>query len=126
MPKLINKYADINYWIKYSYTLYICVNDKWFEFPFTLNIPELNISFGTLEYKYEHDKVKQIQDASTFYDVLKMAATGSKNLTTDEIETMRNFIKEGSLIDVNFNAFMYLPSLINVDNIKFVNKILIL
>lgn len=124
LPKLINKYADINYWIKYSYTLYICVNDKWFEFPFTLNIPELNISFGTLEYKYEHDKVKQIQDASTFYDVLKMTSTGSKNLTTDEIETIRNFIKEGSLIDINFNAFMYLPSLINVDNIKFVNNVI--
>lgn len=124
LPKLINKYADINYWMKYTYTLYVCVNDKWFDFPFTLNIPELNISFGTLEYKYEHERVKQIQDTNTFYDVLKIDVTKSKNLPTDEIEVIRNFIKEGSRIDVNFNAFMYLPSLINVDNIKFVNNVI--
>lgn len=122
LPKLINKYADINYWMKYSYTLYVCVNDKWFEFPFTLNIPELNISFGTLEYKYEHEKARQIQDAKTFYEILKIIAENSKNLSTDEIE---NFIrKEDSYIDVTFNAFMYLPSLINVDNIKFTNNVI--
>lgn len=122
LPKLINKYADINYWMKYSYTLYVCVNDKWFEFPFTLNIPELNISFGTLEYKYEHEKVRQIQDANTFYDIIKRT---TKNLSTDEIDIMKNFIREkDSYIDVTFNAFMYLPSLINVDNIKFTNNVI--
>ena len=121
LPKLINKYADINYWMKYSYTLYICVNDKWFEFPFTLNIPELNISFGTLEYKYEHEKVRQIQDANTFYDIIKRT---TENLSTDEIDIMRNFIREDSHINTTFNAFMYLPSLINVDNIKFSNNVI--
>lgn len=123
LPKLINKYADINYWMKYTYTLYICVNDKWFEFPFTLNIPELNITFGTLEYKYEYEKVRQIQDAKTFYEILKIT---TENLSTDEINIMRNFIREeySSYIDVTFNAFMYLPSLINVDNIKFTNNVI--
>lgn len=123
LPKLINKYADINYWMKYTYTLYICVNDKWFEFPFTLNVPELNISFGTLEYKYEYEKVRQIQDAKTFSEIL---TENSKNLSTDEIDIMRNFIREedSSYIDVTFNAFMYLPSLINVDNIKFTNNVI--
>ena len=122
LPKLINKYADINYWMKYSYTLYICINDKWFEFPFTLNIPELNISFGTLEYKYEHEKARQIQDANTFYDIIKRT---TENLSTNEIDIMRNFIREeDSYIDVTFNAFMYLPSLINVYNIKFTNNVI--
>ena len=125
LPKLINKYADINYWMKYTYTLYVCVNDKWFEFPFTLNIPELNITFGTLEYKYEYEKVRQIQDAKTFYEILKITTENSKNLSTDEIDIMRNFIREeDSYIDVTFNAFMYLPSLINVDNIKFTNNVI--
>ena len=122
LPKLINKYADINYWMKYTYTLYVCVNDKWFEFPFTLNIPELNISFGKLEYKYEYEKVKQIQDAKTFYDALGMT---TKSLPKDEIGIMRNFITgENSSIDATFNAFMYLPSLINVDNIKFTSNVI--
>lgn len=122
LPKLINKYADINYWMKYTYTLYVCVNDKWFEFPFTLNIPELNISFGKLEYKYEYEKVRQIQDAKTFYDALRMTA---KSLPKDEIGIMRNFITgENSSIDATFNAFMYLPSLINVDNIKFTSNVI--
>lgn len=125
LPKLINKYADINYWMKYTYTLYVCVNDKWFDFPFTLNIPELNISFGTLEYKYEYEKVRQIQDAKTFYEILKITTENLKNLSTDEIDIMRNFIREeDSYIDVTFNAFMYLPSLINVDNIKFTNNVI--
>lgn len=125
LPKLINKYADINYWMKYTYTLYVCVNDKWFEFPFTLNIPELNITFGTLEYKYEYEKVRQIQDAKTFYEILKITTENLKNLSTDEIDIMRNFIREeDSYIDVTFNAFMYLPSLINVDNIKFTNNVI--
>ena len=117
LPKLINKYADINYWMKYTYTLYVCVNDKWFEFPFTLNIPELNISFGTLEYTYNNKLVKQIQDANTFYDVLKMAST-------EEVKSMRNFIREDSYMGVIFNAFMYLPSLIDVDNINFANNVI--
>ena len=122
LPKLINKHADINYWMKYSYTLYVCVNDKWFEFPFTLNIPELNISFGKLEYKYEYEKVRQIQDAKTFYDALGMT---TKSLPKDEIGIMRNFITgENSSIDATFNAFMYLPSLINVDNIKFTSNVI--
>ena len=122
LPKLINKYADINYWMKYTYTLYVCVNDKWFEFPFTLNIPELNISFGKLEYKYEYEKVRQIQDAKTFYDALGMT---TKSLPKDEIGIMRNFITgENSSIDATFNAFMYLPSLINVDNIKFTSNVI--
>ena len=122
LPKLINKHADINYWMKYSYILYVCVNDKWFEFPFTLNIPELNISFGKLEYKYEYEKVRQIQDAKTFYDALGMT---TKSLPKDEIGIMRNFITgENSSIDATFNAFMYLPSLINVDNIKFTNNVI--
>ena len=117
LPKLINKYADINYWMKYTYTLYVCVNDKWFEFPFTLNIPELNISFGTLEYAYDNKLVRQIQDANTFYDVLKMASK-------EEVKSMRNFIREDSYMGVIFNAFMYLPSLIDVDNIKFANNVI--
>ena len=122
LPKLINKHADINYWMKYTYTLYVCVNDKWFEFPFTLNIPELNISFGKLEYKYEYEKVRQMQDAKTFYDALGMT---TKSLPKDEIGIMRNFITgENSSIDATFNAFMYLPSLINVDNIKFTSNVI--
>lgn len=125
LPKLINKYADINYWMKYTYTLYICVNDKWFEFPFTLNIPELNISFGTLEYKYEHDKVKQIQNDNTFYDILKRTVENSNNISGNEIDIMQNFIREEkSSIGVTFNAFMYLPSLINVDNINFPKNVI--
>ena len=121
LPKLINKYADINYWMKYSYTLYVCVNDKWFEFSFTLNIPELNISFGKLEYKYEYEKVRQTQDIKTFYDILGT----TENFSRDETDIIRNFIREeNSYIDVTFNAFMYLPSLINVDNIKFANNVI--
>lgn len=125
LPKLINKYADINYWLKYSYTLYICVNDKWFDFPFNLNIPELNISFGTLEYKYESSKARQIQEYNTFDDALKLPNTIYSKFSANDIEAIKNFILNGnSYIDATFNAFMYLPSLIDVENINFAKNVI--
>ena len=113
-PKIINKYADINYWLKYTYTLYVCVNDKWFEFQFTLNIPELNISFGTLEYKYEHDKVKQIIQKNINENYSQTTNVNTENLIGES----------NSQMDVVFNTFMYLPSLINVDNINFTSDVI--
>lgn len=99
LPKLINKHADINYWLKYTYTLYICVNDRWFEFPFTLNIPELNITFGTLEYEYDY-----------------------KDRMFSQIEKPKEG-KSNSQLDIVFNSYMYSPSLVDVDNIKFPNNV---
>lgn len=99
LPKLINKHADINYWLKYTYTLYICVNDRWFEFPFTLNIPELNITFGTLEYEYDY-----------------------KDRMFSQIEKPKKG-KSNSQLDIVFNSYMYSPSLVDVDNIKFPNNV---
>ena len=123
LPKIINKLDNINYWLNYTYVLYICVNDKWFEYPFTLNIPKLNISFGTLEYKYDSEREKQTQSVKNFTDII---TENNSNLSLDEInKIIRNFIteKNSSIYNVVFNAYMYLPYLVSVNNINFCKNV---
>ena len=123
LPKIINKLDNINYWLNYTYVLYVCVNDKWFEYPFTLNIPELNISFGTLEYKYDSEREKQMQSVKNFTNII---TENNSNLSSDEInKIIRNFITEenSSIYNVAFNACMYLPYLVSVNNINFCKNV---
>lgn len=123
LPKIINKLDNINYWLNYTYVLYICVNDKWFEYPFTLNIPKLNISFGTLEYKYDSEREKQTQSVKNFTETI---TENNSNLSSDEInKIIRNFIteKNSSIYNVVFNAYMYLPYLVSVNNINFCKNV---
>ena len=123
LPKIINKLDNINYWLNYTYVLYICVNDKWFEYPFTLNIPKLNISFGTLEYKYDSEREKQTQSVKNFTEII---TENNSNLSSDEInKIIRNFIteKNSSIYNVVFNAYMYLPYLVSVNNINFCKNV---
>lgn len=125
LPRLLNKYLDINYWLNYSYILHICVNDKWFSFPFTLNIPELNISFGTLEYEYNYDNVKQINGYSTSKKTVFLNSKHPANIETEELDLYKLFVREeDSYYDVKFNAFMYLPRLVQVENIRFPQNII--
>ena len=121
LPKLINKKADINYWTNYNYTLYLCVNDKWFDYNFTLNIPELNISFGTLQYQYNKSLHSQLQTSDTISEVLNyINSISGGNLTINDLIKSESSDK----LNVNFNAFMYLPSLVNVNNINFPKNVI--
>ena len=122
LPKIINKLDNINYWLNYTYVLYICVNDKWFEYPFTLNIPKLNISFGTLEYKYDSEREKQTQSVKNFTNII---TENNFNLSSNEINKIINFITEenSSIYNVIFNAYMYLPYLVSVNNINFCKNV---
>ena len=90
-PKLFNKNFDKNYWLDSEYTILLLVNGNWYEYKFTLKIPELDIKLNKLEYVYDYNLVKQI-----------------------------------SKIDekIHWNNFMYLPDLINVNNLNFVNDLI--
>ena len=92
VPKLLNLSKNVNYWLNKEYVLYVYCNDKWYDYHFTLALPELQMMFGKLKYKYEFDRVKQVN-----------------NITDTEVD---------------FNSFMYLPDLVNVNNINFPKNVI--
>ena len=89
-PKLINANLDINFWLESNYTIKLLVNGNWYEYEFTLGVPELDIEMGKLKYKYDHEVCKQF----THFD---------GNVPV-------------------FNAHMYIPDLITVSNISFIDE----
>lgn len=86
-PKLINDWLTMNYWEGKGYCLHLNVNGAWYDYEFTIKVPELHMSFGYLKYKYNNTVHRQI-----------------------------NSISENH---IDFQSFMYLPSLIDVSNINF-------
>ena len=89
-PPLINDWKTMNYWENKKYCLHMNVNDIWYQYHFTIRVPEMHLKFGKLQYEYS-DKFKQIESI------------------TDNA--------------VNFQAFMYMPSLIDVNNIRFPQEV---
>lgn len=92
VPKIFNKNKDINYWLDNDFSIHLCVNGKWFDYTFDIAIPELNIEYGTIQYKYDKNLVKQIDNISDS--------------------------------SVDFRSYMYLPSLVDVNNISFPKEVI--
>ena len=94
-PKLINEMTankfDVIYWLNNKFRIDLVVNNKLYNFVFTTKMPEFNIEMGTLKYKYDYEKFRQINKI------------------------------EGDTIE--FNAKMYLPNLVTVNNIDFSEEI---
>lgn len=53
-PKMIEELSDLHLYtyVNKSYTVYLNVNNYWYEYTFTSKIHELDVHIGTLEYKY--------------------------------------------------------------------------
>ena len=83
----------IDYWVNSNFKLRLLVNNRWYEYKFDIRIPDLDIRFGTLQYKYW----KSGENYTTHFDQL-------------------NSISEDRLV---FNSFMYAPELVNVNHIDF-------
>ena len=51
-PKLIEYFAKkpIGRYVNNEYTLYLCINNVWYEYDFTIKLGELDIHIGTLKY----------------------------------------------------------------------------
>lgn len=87
VPKILNAKQDINYWTGNTFTLHVLCNGKWFDYSFNIAIPELQVEFGKLEYKYDNLAHRQVR---------KIDSNG-----------------------VDFQSHMWLPSLVDVENIDF-------
>ena len=88
--------TTIYYWINSEFLIRLLVNNKWYTYRFTIKLPDLNINIGTLHYKYYED---DIQFSSKFRQLKKLPSYNDNELV--------------------FNAFMYEPQLVEVNNINF-------
>ena len=96
--KLTNKNIDITYFINSKFRLRMLVNNTWHSYEFTVRMPDINIDFGRLIYKYYDDEFKY----STRFNQLN-------KLTPDTL---------------GFNAFMHEPRLTRVNDINFLENFL--
>lgn len=94
-PKYINEDFDINWWLNSDFTIYLLCNDIWYEHDFIVRVPEFQLNFGKLVYNY-YDK-----------------------LNNGDIYTYHRQIKSIDDDKVDFNAFMYLPQLADINDINF-------
>ena len=95
-PKLMNDWLTMNYWENKKYCLHLNVNDIWYEYEFEIRVPEMQLSFGKLRYHYNERLFRQLNE---------FARDDNGNLYID------------------FNSFMYLPSLVDVSNIRFPQEV---
>lgn len=95
---LTNKKLDITYFINGKFRLRMLVNNKWYSYDFVIRMPDVNIDFGKLVYKY--------------YD--------------DEFKYTRKFNQLSDLSDTSlqFNAFMHEPGLARNNDINFLENFL--
>ena len=95
---LTNNRIDITYFINNRFRMRLLVNDRWHEYEFVVRIPDLQIEFGTLAYKYFNDELK----FSTSFNQL-------------------NELTENTL---QFNSYMHEPRLTRVNHINFLEDFL--
>jgi len=95
-PKILNK-LNINYFVNQKFILRLLVNNKWYKYEFISKMPDLNLEFGTLKYKYWDNS-----------DNYTSHFTQLSDITNTNIE---------------FNSFMYEPDLIKVNHINYIEDI---
>ncbi len=95
---LTNKNIDITYFINSKFRLRMLINNKWHEYEFIIRMPDINIDFGKLIYKYYDDELKY----TTKFNQLS-------ELTDDELR---------------FNAFMHEPRMTRINDINFLENFL--
>lgn len=90
----------IEYFINERFRLRLLVNNKWYTYDFTVKIPDFNIHFGTLRYKYYDDEIND--NIYSQFTQLKYLGKGDDDK------------------QVKFNSFMYEPRLVKVNHINFI------
>ena len=90
-PYAINR--NVDYWINNDFIIRLLVNNKWYNYEFTLKIPEFHVQLGKLQYKYWDDDINYL----THFSQIKYL--DSKRIV--------------------FNSFMHEPELVTVNNINY-------
>ena len=96
--KLTDKNIDITYFINSKFRLRMLINNQWHSYEFTVRMPDINIEFGKLVYKYYDDELKY--------------------------KTKFNQLSYLSNDTLTFNAFMHEPRLTRMNDINFLENFL--
>lgn len=147
-PKMIareslpdQKYG-ISYWADKDYRLSVLCNGRWWHYEFKLRVPEMQLTLGTLEYQYYTTvDTTESEDRMTFDEWIAMNgikmddidgdselnrelyenwASSSTSVTRKSLFTQIDSISDSG---VEFNSFMYVPSLTEVNDINFYDKL---
>lgn len=95
----------IEYFINENFRLRLLVNNKWYTYDFTVKIPDFNIHFGTLKYKYYDDEISD----NIYSQFTQLKYLGGFDEQTEEYDK-----------HLKFNSFMYEPRLVTVNHINFI------
>lgn len=89
-PKVMDS-RTLGGWLGKDWCLHLLVNGVWYGYKFTLCVPEMQLQFGKLQYKYDGELFRQV-----------ISIDGA-----------------GDTAGVNFQTYMHQPSLVDVQNINF-------
>ena len=67
-PKTMNDGIKISNWIDKCYCIHLLVNGVWFKYNFEMKVPELQLQFGKLQYKYDNSLFRQINSIGAEVD----------------------------------------------------------
>lgn len=143
----------MSYWLDKTYRMGILCNGKWFYHDFVLKVPELQLGIGTLKYNYFTTYEEESVEGKSFeewvhdvYDernskgeiikvfdldnidkdsVLNQELLEQWNNTNTRLVMKSLFTQIDHISDneVDFNSFMYVPSLVEVNDIMFYDKL---
>jgi len=133
----------MSYWIDKKYRLSILCNGKWWYYDFTLKVPEFVLGLGTLKYNYftTYESI-DTDTKETFEEWLKRNGYDIDDIDKDSVlnqELLENWASDNSSqykmssmfkqvekitdTSIDFNSFMYVPSLVEVNDICFYPKL---
>ena len=143
-PKLIEYFAKkpLGRYVNSEFTLYLCVNNVWYDYDFIIKLGELDIHIGTLQYQYWCNDINELNnvlkqhkedDSDNEYGILvnynddnktKLDITNYINIYdfyNEPSKVFSNFSQIKSITDdkVYFNSYMWFPDFINVNDISF-------
>ena len=95
---LTNNKIDITYFVNNRFRLRLLVNNRWHQYEFIVRIPDIQIEFGKLIYKYYDDELKFSTNFNQLSDLTETSLT--------------------------FNSFMHEPRLTRMNHINFMEDFL--
>lgn len=128
IPKQLNSSEELIYWINKSYRIALLCNGKWYYHDFVIKVPEMHLGLGKLEYEYitnnnetyidytKDDKGYIGPDDPDYYE-------GINHVQINNPVTYHQQINSITDNKVEFNSFMYIPSLVEVDDISFFDRL---
>lgn len=131
IPKSLVRKYNKSYWINKNYRLSINCNGNWYYYDFMLKVPEFQLKVGTLQYKYfNYTEEKMLQPGEEGYQDIDSIDTSE--MTDEEIANINKITYQKSLFtqlnsitddSLNFNSYMYCPSLTEINDVNFFDKL---